>query len=61
MAIDAYSFIADGLSIIVQRKSCNRADSCAGAASDASILINCNWHDIFLLERYFSIVWDGIQ
>ncbi len=44
MAVDAGSLIALRLAILIQRKSGYRADTCAGAAADAYILIYCNWH-----------------
>ena len=44
MAVDAGSLIALRLAILIKRKSGYRADTCAGAAADAYILIYCNWH-----------------
>ena len=49
MAVNAGSLIALRLSVLIQRKSGYRADTYAGSAADADILIYCNWHVLIIL------------
>jgi hypothetical protein len=44
-ASNAYVLIALGLSICIERESCNRANTYTSSAADAHILINCYGHD----------------